>query len=356
MDVIQFHDVTGRAMVGRWPAEGTRDIRLGSQLIVEESQRAIFVREGKALDTFGPGRHTLSTQSLPLLSRILRLPFGGRSPFQAAAVFTSAQTFVDLKWGTREAVAFRDRDLDLVRLRAFGKFAVRIMNPQLFVNTLVGTQGLYETDAIESYFKDLIVARLNDLLGETMSSIFDLAALYDELAMGLRTRVAEDFRRFGIELVDLMIGAITPPAEVQSMIDQRSSMAAIGDLEAFVRFQAARALGDAARQPGGGAGAAVGAGAGMGLGMMLPQMLQGSGVPATAAPTTAAPTTGVPATAAPTTGVPAAGTAPPAGGGAAGASNEASAMTPAAFCVACGAAMPAEARFCPACGTRRAGI
>lgn len=339
MDVIQFHDVTGREMVGRWPTEGTRDIRIGSQLIVEEHQRAIFVREGRALDTFGPGRHTLTTRSLPILSQLLRLPFGARSPFQAAVVFTSARTFLDLKWGTKEPVVFRDRELAMVRLRAFGKYALRVVNPQLFVNTLVGSRGLYETTDLEGYFKDVITARLNDLLGETYSSIFELAALYDELAVGLKSRVTDDFGRFGIELVELVIGAITPPPEVQQMIDERSGMAAVGDVEAYLRFKAARAMGDAARSPEG-TGSALGTGAGLGLGMMLPQMMQPGA--ATTAPA-------VPLTPASPTAAGAAGSAPLTAGAAAGGDAAA------AFCHQCGGALPSKARFCPACGTAVAG-
>ncbi|HYO13711.1 MAG TPA: SPFH domain-containing protein [Thermoanaerobaculia bacterium] len=278
MQVIEYHDPTGQTMVARYPAQGTSAIRLGSQLIVEESQQAVFLRDGKALDTFGPGRHTLATQNVPILASIFGLPFGGESPFQAAVVFVSTKTFLDLKWGTKEPVAFRDQELAMVRLRAFGKFAVRVANAQLFVNTLVGTRGLYSTDGVEDYFRDAIVARLTDVLGENLTSVFDLPRLYDELAMALKARVADDFAKYGIELVDLFVGAITPPEEVQKLIDERTGMAAVGDMNAYMKFKTARAIGDAASQPGGGAGgmasAGMGAGLGAGLGMMLPQMMR----------------------------------------------------------------------------------
>ena len=207
MEVIQYVDPTGQTMVARVPREGTAAIQLGSQLVVEESQRAVFLRDGKALDTFDPGRHTLATGNLPFLTRVLGLPFEGKSPFQAAVIFTSSKTFTDLKWGTKEPVVYRDNELAMVRLRAFGKFAVRIDNPQQFVNELVGTQGIYTTDGVEAYFKDVIVARLTDLLGENLQSIFDLPKVYDELGMGLKARVSDDFAKYGIELVDLFLGA-----------------------------------------------------------------------------------------------------------------------------------------------------
>src|SRR6185295_9792786 len=301
MDVIQYQDPSGSTMVARWPADGTAAIRLGSQLIVEESQQAVFFRDGKALDTFGPGRHTLATQNIPIIASIFGIPFGGKSPFQAAVIFVSTKTFLDLKWGTKEPVIFRDKELAMVRLRAFGKFAVRIVNAQLFVNTIVGTRGAYTTDGIENYFRDVIVARLTDLLGENLTSIFDLAKVYDELSMGLKSRVADDFAKYGIELADLFLGAITPPDEVQKLIDERSGMGALGDMNTYMKFKTARAIGDAAQQPGGGAGSTVGAGLGLGmgagLGAMLPGMMrdamQGGGA-AQPAPAAAAAAAGSP--------------------------------------------------------------
>jgi membrane protease subunit (stomatin/prohibitin family) len=296
MDVIQYQDPTGETMVSRWPANGTAAIRLGSQLIVEESQQAVFFRDGKALDTFGPGRHTLATQNVPILASIFGIPFGGTSPFQAAVFFVSTKTFLDLKWGTKEPVIFRDQELSMVRLRAFGKFAVRISNAQVFVNSVVGSRGLYTTQGVEDYFRDAIVARLTDVLGENLTSIFDLPKLYDELAMALKARVADDFTKYGIDLVDLYMGAITPPEEVQKIIDERSGMGAIGDMNAYMKFKTARAIGDAAANPGGGAGSTVGAGVGIGmgagLGAMLPGMMreamQSGAPPAQAAPAAAA--------------------------------------------------------------------
>jgi len=297
MDVIQHQDPSGNTLVARWPANGTSDIRLGSQLIVEESQQAVFFRDGKALDTFGPGRHTLATQNVPILASLFGIPFGGKSPFQAAVFFVSTKTFLDLKWGTKEPVVFRDQDLAMVRLRAFGKFAVRVANAQVYVNTVVGSRGLYSTEGVEDYFRDAIVARLTDVLGENLTSIFDLPKLYDELAMALKSRVADDFGKYGIELVDLYLGAITPPEEVQKLIDERSGMGAIGDMNAYMKFKTARAIGDAAAQPGGGAGGTVGAGLGIGMGAGLGAMLPGMMRDAMAAP--AAPAAAAPAAPAP---------------------------------------------------------
>jgi membrane protease subunit (stomatin/prohibitin family) len=335
MDVIQYHDPTGQTIVARWPPDGTSAVRLGSQLIVEESQQAVFFRDGKALDTFGPGRHTLATQNVPILASLFAIPFGGTSPFQAAVVFVSTKTFLDLKWGTKEPVVYRDKELAMVRLRAFGKFAVRVVNAQQFVNTVVGTVGAYSAERVESYFRDVIVARLTDLLGENLQTIFDLPKVYDELAMGLKARVTEDFSKYGIDLVDLFLGAITPPEEVQKMIDERSGMGVVGDLNAYLKFKTARAIGDAAQQPGGAAGAGIGLGAGVGVGMMLPQMMRD------AMQSPAGPGSPAPAAAGP--GPSSAPAAPAAEGGAAGA---------AAFCSQCGTKLPPGSRFCPGCGAK----
>jgi membrane protease subunit (stomatin/prohibitin family) len=269
MQIIQYQDATGSQVIHRLPEGGLTDIKMGAQLIVQESQAAVFFRDGQALDTFGPGRHTLTTLNVPILTDWLKEKLGADSPFQASVVFVARHTFQDLKWGTREPIAFRDTELRMVRLRAFGKYAMRVSDPQLLVNSIAGTRGMLTSGKLNEFLRDIIVARLNDLLGENLKTVFDLPAHYDELAAGVKARTTEDFSRQGLELVDLLISAITPPEDVQKMIDERSGMNAVGDMDGYLKYKAAQSLPDAAKQPGGGAGQGMGLGFGFGLGQAM---------------------------------------------------------------------------------------
>ena len=161
-------------------------------------------------------------------------------------------------------MAFKDKELGLVRLRAFGIFTARVTQPLLFVNTLVGTQGAYTSDQVETYLREVIVSRLNDFLGEHVETILQLPKQYDEIGVAVKTRLQDDFRRYGLELIDFFINAITPPPDVQRMIDERSGMAAVGNLDDFMKFKAAKALGDAAAGVGSAGGQAAAGGPGDG--------------------------------------------------------------------------------------------
>lgn len=276
LEIIEFLDDSGKEIVHRIPEAGSGEFRIGSQCIVRESQEAIFFRDGKAMDVLGPGRHTLTTQNIPLLAELAGLAFeGSGSPFRAEVYYVNKKTFTDMKWGTKEPIPFRDKELAMVRLRAFGNFSMKVEDSKLFVNKVVGTEGRYTSDAIEEFLKNIIISRLADLLGETLESIFDLAQSYDEIGTLAKSRMGDDFGKYGIRLVDFYVSAITPPEEVQKRIDERSAMGAIGNVDQYLRFKTATAMGDAAQAggEGGAAGAGVGMGAGLGMGMAMANMM-----------------------------------------------------------------------------------
>ena len=267
LESLEWFDESGKELLHRLPEQGSGEIKFGAQLTVRESQAAVLFYKGKACDAYGPGRHTLKTGNIPILTKILSAPWGMISPLRAEVFFVNLKVFTDLKWGTRDPVAFRDAELGLVRLRAHGVFNIRVVQPLLLINTLAGTMGRYTTEQVEDYLRQVIVSRFNDYLGEKLRSLFDLPGTFDDIAEGLQKRLAQDFARFGLALDGLYVTSITPPVEVQQAIDDRSRMGVIKDMDNFVRMKAAMAMEKAAAS-----GGEAGAGLGLGLGMMMPAM------------------------------------------------------------------------------------
>jgi membrane protease subunit (stomatin/prohibitin family) len=270
LEIIEWTDPTGEAMIHRIPEEGSADIKWGAQCIVRDSQSAVFFKDGKACDVLGTGRHTLTSLNLPILTRLLSLPWGMKSPFRCEVYFLNHKVFTQLRWGTSHPVAFRDKELGLVRLRAFGNYTMKITEPLLFLNTIVGREAAYTTHDIEQYLRDVIVFRLTDLFGEKLETIFDLPQQYEEMAQLAKERISSEFSKYGLELIDFYITSITPPEDVQKMIDARGGMEAVGDLNRFLKFGLAKAFAES-----GGSWPAAGAGMGMGagIGMMVPGLM-----------------------------------------------------------------------------------
>ncbi|PIE65057.1 MAG: virion core protein (lumpy skin disease virus) [Desulfobacterales bacterium] len=272
LENIEWFDETGQELVHRLPEEGSGEIKYGAQLTIRESQAGVLFYQGKARDAFGPGRYTLKTANLPIITKILLIPWRGNSPLRAEVYIASMKYFTNLQWGTRNPVAFRDSELGLIRLRAHGVYNIQIVQPVLFINSLAGTMGRVSTGDISNYLKRVIVSRLNDYLGEQLDTIMNLPGTFDEMSVALQKRLTLDFARFGLRLSHLYITSITPPEEVQKAIDDQSRMSVIKDMEKFVRLKAAMAMEKAAENQ-----TEAGAGLGMGIGMMMPAMFGGVG-------------------------------------------------------------------------------
>lgn len=281
LEVIKWEDRSGgRQIVHRVPEHGMADIKLGARCIVQESQAAVFFRNGAAMDTLRAGAHTLSTENIPFLSKAFNLIYS-QAPFQSAVYFVSLKPFRDLKWGTKDQITLKDAEFGYVNVGAFGKFSVRVTNPQVFVNEVVGTEGRQDATDIERWFKDVVCARFSDLVGEYMEgkSVLQIQGRRDELATATKARTADDFAKYGIELYDFIVSSIALPPAVKEALNaagaQRATLNALGiapGSQGYMSYMAANALRDAAKNPGQ-PGGAMGAGMGLGMGMMMPNMM-----------------------------------------------------------------------------------
>jgi len=275
-DIVQFIDESNNEIVRRIPERGAGDFRIGSQVIVRESQAAVFFRDGRALDTFGPGMHTITTANVPLLVDLIGKAFSGQTPFTAEVYFVSLREFTDLKWGTPTPITIPDPVLRMARVQARGSYAVQVTDPALFVNKIVGTQGMYRTPDIQGFLRTIILTKLTDLIGEMGKSVIEIAGMAEELTMGVRAKADEEFASRGMTLTSVYVEYIGPTEETAKAIDEAASMGALGDMSQYMQFQAARAMRDAAQQSGGEAGTGVGLGAGLGMGMSMAQMMSQS--------------------------------------------------------------------------------
>src|SRR3982751_197218 len=265
IEVIEWLDDSPNTLLYRFPVRD-QEIKNGAQLIVRESQTAVFVHEGQIADQFPPGRYTIDGGNTPILSKLGAWKYGFNSPFKAEVYFVNTRQFTDLKWGTPNPVMMRDTDFGMVRLRAFGIYSIRVADPQAFIKEVAGTNARFMTEDIEGQLKRTLVGGFSDALGESKIAALDLASNYDELAKFIRVKLNEEFKTFGLELTKFVIENISLPQEVEAAMDKRTSMGVIGDVGRYAQFQAADAMRDAAQNPSGGAGTGVGLGAGFAMG------------------------------------------------------------------------------------------
>jgi membrane protease subunit (stomatin/prohibitin family) len=265
IEVIEWLDNTGDTMLYRFPVAG-QEIKNGAQLIVRESQAAVFVFEGQVADVFEPGRYTIDGGNTPILSKLGAWKYGFNSPFKSEVYFVNTKQFTDMKWGTSNPVMLRDQDFGIVRLRAFGAYSLRVSDPGEFIKQIAGTNAQFQTEDIDVQLKRAIVTEFSDAIGEMKIPALDLAAQYKEMGDAIRAKINEDFKAYGLEVTKFYVENISLPPEVEAAMDKRASMGALGDAQRYAQFQAADALRDAAQNEGGGAGLGAGLGAGFAVG------------------------------------------------------------------------------------------
>jgi membrane protease subunit (stomatin/prohibitin family) len=272
IEVIEWTDMEQDELVFRFPVQG-KEIKMGAQLTVRESQIAVFVNEGQIADVFQPGRHTLSTENMPILTKLKSWKYGFNSPFKAEVYFVSTRQFTAQKWGTTRPVMMRDQDFGLLRLRAYGIFSYKVNDPEKFLKELFGTSGSFKTDDINEQLTSMVVSSLSDLLAESQIPALDFSMRYDELSMEGRQKLQPKFNDYGFMLVSFTIENISLPEDVEKAMDKRTSMGVVGDLNKFTKYQTAEAIREAANNEGGGL---AGAGAGMGAGAAMAHSMMGS--------------------------------------------------------------------------------
>ncbi len=274
IDIIEWLDDSRDTMVWRFPRY-QNEIKMGAKLVVRESQTAVFVNEGKIADVFEPGTYTLETRNLPILSTLKGWKYGFNSPFKAEVYFVNTRQFTDMKWGTQNPVILRDAEFGVVRVRAFGAFAARVVDASRLLRELVGTDPQFRTEEVQEYLRQLMVGRLGGALATAGVPLLDLAAHQDAIGRRLAAVLTEELAEVGIAIPKFVIENVSVPPEVEQALDKRTSMGAVGDLDRYTRFQAANAMEAAANNPGGEAGAGIGLGLGMAMGQQMARSMGG---------------------------------------------------------------------------------
>lgn len=275
-DVIEYPTEMRDEIVHRFPEQGIGNYRIGSQVIVRESQAAVFFRDGNALDVFRAGRHTITTANIPLLISLIGKAFNDRTPFPAEVYFVSMKEFANEKWGTPQPIIVRNPGMGLgvALLQGFGTFSFQVKDPQQFVTQIVGTQGAFRTADIEERLKSILLSKLQDVLGETTAanSVVELIGLTEEVGAAVRAKAQDDFEAIGIQLKSFYIGNLKPSSKSAQELRDMGML----DMATYTQLQAADAMRDAAQNPSGGAGLTAGIGAGMGIGNLMQQATSGA--------------------------------------------------------------------------------
>lgn len=297
IDIVEFLDDSRDTIVWRFPRQGN-EIKMGAQLVVREGQSAVFVNEGTIADVFTPGTYTLETRNLPMLSDLKGWKYGFNSPFKAEVYFVSTRLFTDLKWGTQHPVTLRDAEFGVVRLRAFGAYAIQAVDPAKLLRQLVGTDPQFRTEEVSDFLRETIVGQVGAALANSNLPMLDLAANQQTIAATLAGTLTTNLADMGISVPRFVISNISLPPEVEQVLDKRTSMNVVGNLDQYTKFQAANAIEEAAENPGGG-NSGLGIGVGVALGRQVGDALAPGGAGAGAAPAAQAGPPPLPGQAAP---------------------------------------------------------
>jgi membrane protease subunit (stomatin/prohibitin family) len=249
IDVIEFLDASNNTLVYRYDRKNN-EIKYGAQLIVRESQVAVFINEGQLADVFSPGRYTLETGNMPVLTTLKSWKYGFNSPFKAEVYFINTKLFSGIPWGTKNPVMLRDPDFGAVRIRAFGSFGFKVAEPAKFLRDVVGTDGHFTLDEIEEKLKSIIVTRFTDALGEAKVAALDIASKYDELSELTRQKLVLDVDKYGLAFPELVVENISLPEEVEAAIDKRAQMGIIGNMDQYHKFTMTNSMEKAAENGG----------------------------------------------------------------------------------------------------------
>ena len=278
IDVIEWTEDAAGTLARRYPM-ADHEIRNGGVLTVRESQRAMFVNEGRVADVFGPGRYTLTTSTLPILTYLQNWDKGFQSPFKSDVVFFSTRDQIDQRWGTFQPVTVRDKDLGPLRIRANGTYSYRVSDPAVVYARLSATSPRYTADDAAGQLRAAVTTAVASGLGGGGVAFLDMAANQGMLSETLQAAVGPAFAAFGLQLTSFYVQSLSLPEEIQEHMDRRASMQAVGDLNRYAQFEAADSLRTAAANPGGLAGAGASLAAGLAVGQSMTQGL-GQGTPA----------------------------------------------------------------------------
>jgi len=268
IDVIQWTESSEGVLSYRYPMQDF-EIQYGGSLTVRESQMAVFVNEGRVADVFPPGRYTLTTQNLPLLTNLMNWDKMFESPFKSDVYFFSTRLQLNQKWGTANPITIRDKEFGAVRLRAFGIYSYKIFDPRAFHMQVSGTREQYVVSDLDGQLRNTIVSSISDLFGQSSIPFLDMAANQDELGSQIKQKLDLEFKRIGLAIDTLQVQNVSLPDELQKVLDQRISMGLIGDMSKFTQYQTAQSIPIAAGNEGGAAGIGAGLGAGLTIGQTM---------------------------------------------------------------------------------------